>query len=212
MRAIDVASPVMTIPLPVQEALRDSITSGTFIDTKFWVFSKRSSKAGRVGGPKALFVNGHVVRGVSQLGARTSNVFSNRQGFSPDWFSVLDQKAIKGNLRAQPPDDWRSYTGDYDHDADSDLEEDEDWDFSGNGDTKPVPVSGEIDKPDCSTLAGSQDPNVKGDEYPDVISVSDVDSLCSGSIDTRSEAGRAVTSTPAHIGDIVVIEDVAFVT
>jgi len=61
----------MDIPIPLQEALRDSITSGTFIDTKFWVFSKRNSKAGRIGEPKALFVNGHVVRSVPRLGART---------------------------------------------------------------------------------------------------------------------------------------------
>lgn len=61
----------MTIPIPLQEALRDSITSGTFIDTKFWVPSKRGPKSGRVGEPKALFVNGHVVRDVPRLGART---------------------------------------------------------------------------------------------------------------------------------------------
>lgn len=66
----------MDIPTPLQEALRDSITSGTFIDTKFWVFSKRSSKSGRVGEPKALFVSGHVVKSVPRLGACTfvSNV------------------------------------------------------------------------------------------------------------------------------------------
>ena len=61
----------MAIPNPLQEALSDSITSGTFIDTKFWVFSKRSSKLGRVGEPKALFVNGHVVRSVPRLGVCT---------------------------------------------------------------------------------------------------------------------------------------------
>jgi len=66
----------MAIPTPLQEALRDSITSGTFIDAKFWVFSKRSSKLGRVGEPKALFVNGHVVRSVPRLGARMSVSFS----------------------------------------------------------------------------------------------------------------------------------------
>ena len=75
--SIDITKSVMDVPLPVQEALWDSIASGTFIDTKFWVFSKRSSKAGRVGEPKALYVNGHVVRSVPRLGART-NVSSNR--------------------------------------------------------------------------------------------------------------------------------------
>ena len=66
----NITTPVTDIPIPLQDALRDSITSGTFIDTKFWVFSKRNSKAGRVGEPKALFVNGHVVRSVPRLSAR----------------------------------------------------------------------------------------------------------------------------------------------
>ena len=60
----------MTIPLPVQEALRDSITSGTFVNTKFWVFSKRSSKPGRVGEPKALLVNEHVAKRIPRLASR----------------------------------------------------------------------------------------------------------------------------------------------
>jgi len=60
----------MIIPLPLQEALRDSITSGTFVDTKFWLFSKRTPKPGRVGEPKALFVNGHVAKRVPRLASR----------------------------------------------------------------------------------------------------------------------------------------------
>ena len=66
----EVATLAMTIPLPLQEALRDSITSGTFVDTKFWVFSKRGQKSGRIGEPKALFANGHVVRRVPRLRSR----------------------------------------------------------------------------------------------------------------------------------------------
>jgi len=65
-----VATTNMTIPFPLQEALRDSITSGTFVDTKFWLFSKRASKPGRVGNPKPLFVNGHVARRVPRLASR----------------------------------------------------------------------------------------------------------------------------------------------
>jgi len=63
----NVATLTMTIPFPLQEALRDSITSGTFVDTKFWLFSKRASKPGWVGDPKPLFVNGHVVKRVPRL-------------------------------------------------------------------------------------------------------------------------------------------------
>ena len=66
----NVATLTMTIPFPLQEALRDSITSGTFVDTKFWLFSKHASKPGRVGDPEPLFVNGHVVRRVPRLASR----------------------------------------------------------------------------------------------------------------------------------------------
>jgi len=60
----------MAIPFPLQEALRDSITPGTFVDTKFWLFSKRASKPGRVGDPKPLFVNEHVAKRVPRLASR----------------------------------------------------------------------------------------------------------------------------------------------
>ena len=70
---VNVATLTMTIPFPLQEALRNSITSGTFVDTKFWLFSKRASKPGRVGDPKPLFVNGHVAKRVPRLASRTLN-------------------------------------------------------------------------------------------------------------------------------------------
>jgi len=70
-----VATLTMTIPFPLQEALKDSITSGTFVDTKFWVFSKRTSKPGRVGEPKPLFVNAHVAKRVPRLASRTLTSF-----------------------------------------------------------------------------------------------------------------------------------------
>ena len=67
----------MSIPIPLQEALMDSITSGTFVDTKFWVFSKHRSNPGRVGGPKALFVNEHVAKRVPRLGACATSPFGH---------------------------------------------------------------------------------------------------------------------------------------
>jgi len=69
-RILDIATLTMTVPFPLQEALRDSITSGTFVDTKFWLFSKRTPKPGRVGDPKPLFVNGHVAKRVPRLASR----------------------------------------------------------------------------------------------------------------------------------------------
>jgi len=70
-RILGVVTLIMTsIPFPLQEALRDSITSGTFVDTKFWLFAKRASKPGRVGEPRPLFVNGHVAKRVPRLASR----------------------------------------------------------------------------------------------------------------------------------------------
>ena len=53
------APPTMSQPHILHSALNESITSGRFIDTKFYVFSCRS-KSGRVGTPKALFANSRV--------------------------------------------------------------------------------------------------------------------------------------------------------
>jgi hypothetical protein len=193
------------IPIPLQEALRDSITSGTFVDIKFWVFSKRASKAGRVGEPKALFVNGHVVRSVPRLGARTF-VLSGYDGFLSNLFTELDQNLTKENLRTIFPVDRKPYTGDYDYDADSDLEEDEDRDSPG------VESKENNDKSDSGILVGSQNSDTKSGEPSDAISASDVKSLFSVSADTKAESEVAIAPAPTHVGTVVVIDDVAFVT
>ena len=125
---------------------------------------------------------------------------------------MLDQKETRENLRTQFPADKKPYTADYDYDADSDLEEDEDWDSSDIEDIQVVVSKGESDKSDSATLVGSRNSNTKDNETSDVISVSDIDSLLSDSVDTKAEAEVAVTPNPTHIGTVVVIEDVAFVT
>ena len=45
------------------DALNDSVTSGTFIDTKFYVFSRKEA-SGRVGSPRALYCNSRVLKTV----------------------------------------------------------------------------------------------------------------------------------------------------
>ena len=192
---------VMSIPIPLQEALRDSITSGTFIDTKFWVFSKRRSSVGRVGGPKALFVNERVVRRVPRLRASAATPF-NLPKMRADPLTVLDGSKTKEDLRVWFPSDRNSYTDDYDYEDDSDLDEDEDDDIF---DGEPVVTrSG-----DDSELVTVESADAKGNDSSDVISSSDLDSLFSDSPDTKDE-GKCVPST--HVGRVVIIEDVAFVT
>ena len=53
----------MAATLPFREALNKDITSGTLIDTKVIVFSRKDS-SGRVYGPKALYASSHVLKTV----------------------------------------------------------------------------------------------------------------------------------------------------
>ena len=127
---------------------------------------------------------------------------------------MLDQKETKENLRTGFPVDRKPYTDDYDYDDDSDLEEDEDWDPLDLEDSQVVPESGKSDHSDSATVVGSRNSEAKGKESPDIISISDMDSLFSDPDDTKVEAEVPATPTPAptHVGTIVVISDVAFVT
>ena len=50
----------MEPPRFLLDALNDSISSGTFIDTKFYVFSRREP-SGRVSSPRALFCNAQIL-------------------------------------------------------------------------------------------------------------------------------------------------------
>ena len=50
----------MEPPQFLLDALTDSIGSGTFIDTKFYVFSRRQA-TGRVGSPRALYCNSRIL-------------------------------------------------------------------------------------------------------------------------------------------------------
>jgi len=58
----------MDPPQFLLDALTDSITSGTFVDTKLYVFSRRE-RSGRVGSPRALYCNSRVLNTVPYLSA-----------------------------------------------------------------------------------------------------------------------------------------------
>ena len=121
---------------------------------------------------------------------------------------MLDEREAKENLRARFPTDRKPYTTCYDYENDSDLEEDDDEDILDDEPASaPQVVTG---KPrsgfDVVVLENS---NAKSNEYPDIVSVSDLDSMFSESSDTK---GETETASSAHVGKVVVIEDVAFVT
>ena len=121
---------------------------------------------------------------------------------------MLDEKETKENLRNGFPADRKPYTDNYDYDADGDLEEGEDRDSSSVKDSQVVLEKGETDESGSGVSLGSQTPDAEGDESSDVVSASDVDSPFSDPVDTKPEA----EATATHIGTVVVIDDVAFVT
>jgi hypothetical protein len=122
---------------------------------------------------------------------------------------VLGARETKENLRVRFPTDRRSYANDYDYEDDSDLEEDgeegeEDISDDAPADAPHVPT----EKPkNSSDAVGIETSDVKSNES-DTLSISDLDSF-SESSNAKGEAG---TTSSAHVGKVVVIEDVAFVT
>jgi len=88
------------------------------------------------------------------------------------------------------------------------VDDDEDDDIL---DDEPAsPPQAMTNKPrNSSDIVVLENSDAKSNESPDIISVSDLDSLFSGSSNTK---GETETATSAHVGKVIVIEDVAFVT
>ena len=122
---------------------------------------------------------------------------------------VLDGRKPKENLRTRFPTDRKPYTSNYDYEDDSDLEEDDDKDDSDLHDESVVALPAETKLEDVPEPVTVENLDAQDSESPDVISVSDLDSLFSESPDTKGETNPV---SPAHIGKVAVIEDVAFVT
>jgi len=123
---------------------------------------------------------------------------------------VLDERGNKENLRARFPTDRKPYTTRYDYEDDSDLEVDDD-DDDDILDDEPASAPQVVTKKskDSSDIVVFENSDVKSNESSDIISVSDLDSLFSESSDAK---GETETTPSAHVGKVVVIEDVAFVT
>ena len=123
--------------------------------------------------------------------------------------TVLDERRNKENLRARFPTERRPYTTHYDYGDDSDLEEDDDEDDDIlDGELAGVPQA-VTEKPRDNDVVVLKKSDAKSNESSDIISVSDLDSLFSESSDIK---GEAETASSTHVGKVVVIEDVAFVT
>ena len=59
----------MNLPNILLDPLEESVTFGTFIDTKFYAFSRRDS-SGHVGSLRPLYCNGHVLNSVPYFSTR----------------------------------------------------------------------------------------------------------------------------------------------
>ena len=119
---------------------------------------------------------------------------------------MLDERGTGENLRTRFPADRKPYTTRYDYEDDSDLEEDADDDDDDDTLGDEPATKKPRNSSDTVVLESS---DVKSDEPPDIISASDLDSLFSGSSDAKAESE---TASSAHVGKVVVIEDVAFIT
>ena len=118
---------------------------------------------------------------------------------------MLDERGTEENLRVGFPTGRKPYTNYYDYEDDSDLEDDDDDDIVDEESSQVV-----TKKPrDNSDIAVLENSDAKINDSSDIISVSDLDSLFSESSDTK---GEPETSSSAHVGKVIIVEDVAFVT
>jgi len=60
---------LMPATLSFREALNEGIASGTFVDTKIILFSRKNS-TGRVYGPKTLYATSHVLKSITYFNHR----------------------------------------------------------------------------------------------------------------------------------------------
>ena len=121
---------------------------------------------------------------------------------------MLDEGDVKQDLRAGFPTDRKPYASCYDYENDSDLEEDED---EAIPDDEPAVDASQVatEKPkNNSDVVILENSDGKSNECSDIVSISDWDSSFSDPCESKGE-----TETPsAHVGKVVVIEDVAFAT
>ena len=100
----------------------------------------------------------------------------------------------------------KPYATDYDYEDDSDLEGEDDEDDSGDEPVAAPRGATEESGNESSELIKTENPDAKGGNSSDIISVSDLDSLFTESSDTQDGV------RPPHVGKVVLIEEVAFVT
>ena len=116
-----------------------------------------------------------------------------------------DGRRTKENLRATSGFliDRRRYTICHNYEDDSDLEEDDDDDELAG---VPQAVT---EKPRDNDAVVLEKSDAKSNQSSDIVSVSDLNSLF---YESSNAKGETETAPSSHVGKVVVIEDVAFVT
>jgi hypothetical protein len=111
----------MFISAPLKAAFEDSISSGKFIDTKFWVPNRLNRETGQLEQPKAVFANSTVVRSIPYLSARKfSSIVSVRMCLTV-LDSVLDS-VPEGRLDGSfPQTTGEPPFGEYEYQSDADF-------------------------------------------------------------------------------------------
>lgn len=144
----------------IKLACKLSLTSGSFIDTKFYAYSGRSA-AGKVYKPKAIYANSYILRAKS-----------------PNYFEPLLQGGYggycaKGPLSGDFPSSFPSECEGVGYDSDSDLEDDGEDDASGDRKSKGTSASEESGSswthadPSPSHGEKDKDPEEPKDTEPD---------------------------------------------
>jgi hypothetical protein len=110
---IDVPAPAGLAP-SIRAALGESTRTGTFVDTRFFVYSRRAT-SGRVFHPLPLYANGSLLSEKSEYMQTLLSV----EGFS---------ESTTGDIQTDFPASSDPFTDMYDYASDSDLDDEEDDD------------------------------------------------------------------------------------
>ncbi|KAF9779860.1 hypothetical protein BJ322DRAFT_1086930 [Thelephora terrestris] len=172
------------------DALNDSITSGTFIDTKLYVFSRREA-SGRVSSPKPMYCNSRVLNTVPYFSALFSDRFSEGQA---------------RDINEGFPSDAVPHTEYYDYSSDSDLEDDlscsEDEEKPReDGATKSPLIKDKPELPQCPEGPSSQAPPTSSEDLRQPLQDTN-----EGEVDHQPSSGLI------RMGKVAVIRDMAALT
>ncbi|KDQ57709.1 hypothetical protein JAAARDRAFT_35395 [Jaapia argillacea MUCL 33604] len=118
----------------LNQTLLGSLDGASFVDTKFVLFSRRSSVLGEVNSPVTLFAN------ATLLSARSKyfETLLRNNGFL---------EAALVDLGDEVPDDMHLRLADYEYESDSDLEEEEECDITRRGTTSSQSFGSDMMKP-----------------------------------------------------------------